>query len=273
MKVVRDLIGGHQPMPIDIHYNGDIAADGTTLRYKGSLCKFMDFSGYVTNGTGYVTWGGETTAYENLCGILEESSGTSGQYLPNNATYGLTTKKMTPIFSSTVIKAEYARTDPSGTAITDTGASGTASTTFTPAALTTADKMNGGWIYMVTGANAGSLRYVLNDDATDLTFATAMDNASVSADTFLVIQPAVGMRQVDFDAHLVNIKSETDSGSNPNFIIGLRTTITAPGIGETALARDVHDGLTIANARFFHEFIIGGNALGIGNAYNFGLFA
>jgi hypothetical protein len=273
MRAVRDLIGGHQPMPIDIHYNGDIAADGTTLRYKGSLCKFMDFEGYRTNGTGYVTWGGETTASENLCGILEESSGTSGQYLPNNATYGLTTKKMTPIFSSTVIKAEYARTDPSGTATTDTTATATASTTFTPETLTTADKMNGGWIYMVTGNNAGALRYILNDSATALTFATAMNYATIASDTFLVIQPAVGMRQVDFDAHFVNIKSDTDSAANLNYIIGLRTTITAPGIGEVALARDVHDGLTIANARFFHEFIIGGNAVGIGNAYNFGLFA
>jgi hypothetical protein len=273
MRAVRDLIGGHQPMPIDIHYNGDADIDSTTKRYKGSLCKFMDFVGDVDHGTGFVTWAAETTVYENICGILEEEQGTTGNYLPDNATYGLVTKKMTPIFASTVIKAEYARTDPSGTAITDTTATGTASTTFTPETLTGADKLTGAWIYMVAGNNAGCLRYILNDSATALTFATAMPYATIASDTFLVIQPAVGLRAFDFDAHLVNILSDTDSAQNVNYVIGLRTTITAPGIGETALARDVHDGLTIANARFFHEFIIPGGIGGIGNAYSGGKFS
>ncbi len=255
MRVIHDLIGGHRPMPIPIHYNGSAGADCVTVRYKGSLCKFMDFTGDVDHGTGFVTWAGETTAYENMCGILEETTALTGNYLPDDGTYGLVTKKMTPIFDSTVIKAEYARYDSSGTAITDTTATATASTTFTPQTLTTADKLTGAWIYMVTGAAAGELHYVVEDGATDLTFSTALGSAVVSGDTFLVIQPAVGLRQVDFDAHLVHILSETDSAANLNYIIGLRTTIAAPGIAETALDFALHDGLTIPNARFYHEFI------------------
>jgi hypothetical protein len=274
MRVVRDLIGGNKPAPIDIHYNGDADIDSTTLRYRGSLCKFMDFTGDVDHGTNFVTWAEDATTNENIAGILEEEQPITGNYLPDDASFGLVTRKMTPVFSSTVIEAEYAQADPAGTAIYDTGASAAAaSTTFTPASLTTADKGIGAWIWMINGAAAGELHYVIDDDATDLTLATAMVNAVVAADDFLFIQPAVGLRQVDFDAHLVNIKSETDSAANLDYIIGLRTLISAPGWPKQPLARDSHDGLVIANAKFFHEFIIPGGVAGIGNAYAGGKFS
>ena len=43
MQVVRDLAGGSKPSPIEVFYNGEDDADATTLRYKGSLCKLMDW--------------------------------------------------------------------------------------------------------------------------------------------------------------------------------------------------------------------------------------
>jgi hypothetical protein len=100
-----------------------------------------------------------------------------------------------------------------------------------------------------------------------------MTNAVVTADDFLFIKPAVGMQQLDFDAHYVHIVSETDSAASLDYIIGLRTLISAPGISKQPLDRAKHDGLVIANARFFHEFIIPGGIAGIGNAYAGGRFA
>ena len=89
MRVVRDLIGGSRPPTIDIHYNGDVDIDSTTKRYKGSLCKFMDFTGDVDHGTNFVTWAGDATASENIAGVLEEEQPVTGNYLPDDASYAM----------------------------------------------------------------------------------------------------------------------------------------------------------------------------------------
>jgi len=273
MRVVRDLIGGSKPAPIDIFYNGDCDIDSTTLRYKGSLCKFMDYTGDIDHGNGFVTWYGDATAGENICGVLEEEQPVTGNYLPDDTTYGMVRRKMTPIFPSTVLEAEYARKDPSGTDIYDTGATASAAGTTFTIAITTADTLIGGWIYMLNGAAAGELHYVTDNDTTYATVATAFTNAVVATDDFLVIKKATGLLKVEFDAHFVNLLSEIDDNANTDFIIGLNTFISAPGTPKQFLDRDKHDGLVIPNARFYHEFIIGGGASGVGNAYAFGQYA
>lgn len=254
MKVVRDLIGGTKPSPIEVPYNGSLAADSVTKRYKGSLTKVMDFDD-IDNGV-FHTFAGLATEMENFSGILEEEQGVTGNYLPNDASYGMKLRKITPCFPSTIIRAEYVQADAAGAANYDTGASGSAaSSTFTPAALTTADFMLGGWIYMINGSAAGELHYITDDDATDLTFATALTNAVVSADDFLVIERP-NCRLLDFNATFTGIKSETDSGSKGNAVVGINAYISAPGIPFQKLDRDKHDGLVISNARFYHDFTI-----------------
>lgn len=274
MRVVKDLIGGSKPPAIEIPYNGDAASDSTTLRYKGSLVKFMDFTNAITNGACYATWAGETTSMEDVIGILEEEQPITGNYLPNDASYQTTLRKVTPIFPSTLIEAEYGQTDPSGTAITDSAgvvALGTP-TTFT-VTIGTADTFIGGWIYIVAGAAAGQLRFVLNNSTTVATTATAFTAAVATGDTYLAINPDVGLVRIDLDAHYVNILSEISDTSRSEYVIGMGTYISAPGIPLQRLRRSLHDGITVANARFYHRFIIPGSALGIGNGFAFSLFA
>ena len=254
MKVIRDLIGGAKPSAIEVPYNGTLAADSTDVRYKGSLAKIMDFDD-IDHGV-FHTFAGLATEMENFSGILEEEQGASGNYLPDDAAYGMQNRKITPCFPSTIIRGEYSQKDAAGTNNTDTGASGSAaSTTFTPAAATTADFMNGAWIYMLDGSAAGELHYILNDDATDFTFATALVGAVASGDTFLVIEKAA-CRLLDFDATFTGLKSETDSGAKGNAVVGVMNFISAPGIPFQKLDRNKHDGLVIGNAKFFHDFTI-----------------
>lgn len=257
MKIVKDLIGGNKPEPVLIHYNGDLAADSTTRRYAGSFVKRMDIND-VDHGWFY-TFGGLTTAMENVVGILAEDQTTSGNYLPDDASYGMNTKYMYPIFPSTVLRGEYGRTDAAGTANTDTGASATAgSTTFTAATTGTADYIIGGWIYMVTGDAAGELHYVTNDDGSGaVTVATAFASAVDTTDTFLFIAPSAS----DFfriNATYTGFLSEIDTDACQHYFLGLMHYITAPGIALQPLDRDKHDGLVIANARFFHDVIFTG---------------
>jgi len=254
MKVIRDLLGGAKPSAIEVPYNGSLAADSVTLRYKGSLAKIMDFDD-IDHGV-FHTFAGLATEMENFSGILEEEQGTTGNYLPDDAAYGMQNRKITPCFPSTLIRGEYAQADAAGTTSVDTGATCSAgSATFTPAAATTADFMNGAWIYMVDGSAAGELHYIINDDATDFTFATAMTSAVASGDTFLVIEKAA-CRLLDFDATFTGLKSETDSGAKPNAVVGVMNYISAPGVPFQKLDRDKHDGLVIANAKFYHDFTI-----------------
>lgn len=258
MDIVRDLLtGGQCPPPIEIHYNGDLAADSTTKRYAGSLVKIVDIND-VDHGIFY-TFGGLSTALENIAGILAEEQGTSGNYLPDDDDYGMQVRKMYPLFPSSVIRAEYGQTDAAGTDSTDTGASGSAgSTTFTAGSGGTADYLIGGWIYMVDGSNAGYLHYVKNDDGSGaITLTTALVNAVSSGDKFLFINPAPA-RGVDFNATYTGLKSEIDSDNWHMTIQGIMTYIKAPGVALQRLDRDKHDGLKIDNARFYHDFVFTG---------------
>jgi len=259
MKVVKDLIGGSKPQPIELLYNGTLDDDSTTLRYKGSLVKVMDVDD-VDVGK-FCTFAGLATAMENIIGILAEDQPTSGNYVPNDAAYGPTYKKIVPIFPSTIIEAEYSQKDSAGADNTDTGASASAaSSTFTCASLTSNDTWIGGWIYFVTGSAAGELHYVLDNEASGntMTFATAMTNAAIAGDTFLAIRPPMTV-VVDFDGTYSDLKSEVTDSSAVDVITGLSTWISAPGIGKTKLSRDTHDGLKISNAKFYHQFTLPGN--------------
>jgi hypothetical protein len=254
MEIVRDLLGGAgKPPALELPYNGDLAADSTTTRHKGSLVKLMDFDD-VDHGA-FLTFAGLATAMENVFGILEEEHGTSGNYLPDDAAYGVQRRKITPIFPSSVIRAEYVQADRLSAANYDTGATGTAASTTLTITITTADYMIGGWVYFLTGANAGYLHYITNNDTTTATFATALNYNVVSGDTFLVISPPCE-RLIDFNATFTDIKSEIDDGSRANVIVGLDHYVTAKGIGLTKLDRNHHDGVKIANARFYHDFLI-----------------
>jgi hypothetical protein len=257
MEPVKDLIGGNKPEPILIHYNGDLAVSSVTKRYAGSFVKLMDIDD-ADNGW-FFTFGGLATALENTVGILAEDQPITGNYLPNNATLGMGTKLMYPIFPSTVIRAEYARADKAGTANTDTGATCAAgSAAFTAAATGTADYTIGGWIYMVTGAAAGELHYVLDDDgAGAVTLATAMTNAVVAADTFLFIWPSC-TNHVRWDGTYSGLMSEIDSSACVKNIQGFMHYITSPGVPLQPLSRDLHDGLVVTDARFFHDFVYTG---------------
>ena len=259
MKVVKDLIGGSKPQPIELLYNGTLGDDSTTIRYKGSLAKVMDFDD-VDVGK-FCTFAGLATPMENVIGILAEEQPATGNYTLDDAAYGCNYKKIVPIFPSTVIEAEYSQKDAAGTANTDTAATASAaSATFTCASLTSNDTWIGGWIYFLTGSAAGELHYVEDNEASGntMTFSTAMANAVTSGNTFLAIRPPMTV-VVDIDATYTGLKSEVTDTSAVNVITGLSTWISAPGIGKTKLSRDVHDGLVISNAKFYHQFTIPGN--------------
>ena len=126
MKVIFDLLSGSKPAPIPLWYNGDLATDSTTKRYKGSLVKMMDYDD-VDHGK-FFTFAGLSTAMENVSGILEEEQDTSGNYLPDDGTKSVRYRKITPLFPSSVIEAEYAAADAAGTANTATRPSSAACT-------------------------------------------------------------------------------------------------------------------------------------------------
>jgi len=258
MKVVKDLIGGSKPQPIELPYNGDVGVDSVTKRYAGSLAKVMDAAD-IDKGV-FCTFAGEATAMLNVVGILEEEQGLTGNYVFDDATYGFRYRKITPVSPFTAIEAEYSQADAAGTNNTDTGASGSAAATTLAAGVTvTQYTMSGGWIYFLTGANAGYLHYVTTDGGSDdLTLSTALANAVISSDTLLCIRPPMAA-VVDFDATYTSIKSELATASNIDVILGLSTWISAPGIAKTKLARDVHDGCKIVNAKFYHQFTLPGS--------------
>lgn len=257
MQVIKDLIGGNKPEPVLIHYNGDLAADSTTRRYAGSFVKRMDIND-VDHGYFY-TFGGLATAMENTVGILAEDQGTSGNYLPDDATYGMATKLMYPIYPSTILRGEYGQTDAAGADNTDTGATGTAgSTTFTAAATGTADRIIGGWIYMVTGDNAGYLHYVTDDDGSGaVTLATALANDVAAGDTFLFIAPS-SSPYFRINATYTGFHSEIDDSACQSYFLGIMHYISSPGVALQPLDRDKHDGKQVNNARFYHDVVFTG---------------
>lgn len=266
MFAVRDLLGGGRPSPIELPYNGDLASDSTTKRYRGSLVKIIDFDD-VDHGV-FCTFAGLSTAGENLIGILAEEHGTSGNYLLDDATYGYQTRKITPIFPSTIVRAEYSQNDKAGTSNLDTGATASASSATFTIAITTVDYMIGGWIYFTNGSNANYLHYITNNTTLLATFATATAAAVASADDFIVVCPPM-TRLVDFDATYSGLKSDIDDGNRADKVLGLMHYIEDVGIPFQRLDRDKHDGLKLVNPRFYHDFTIPSAAAG-GNAWIMG---
>ncbi len=252
MKVIRDMISGNvTPVPLDIWYNGSLAVDCVTKRYKGSLVKFMDYDD-IDHGR-FATFAGLTTEMESLCGILEEETPTSDNYLPDATTYGVRYRKITPIFPSSIIEAEYSQYDAAGTAnVVGSGITGTAAASALAATCTT-DTLIGGWFYFVTGACAGFLVYVTDNSTSAVTLASALPAAVVTTDDALVICPP-NVRLVDFDATFTGLKSSLTDGGN--YVVGISTWIDAPGIAKTKLDRELHSGLIITGARFYHQFVI-----------------
>ena len=260
---VKDLAGGPKPSPIDLYYNGEDAADSTTLRYKGSLVKIADGN----NAAGrFLTWAGTATLYENLFGILEEEQGTSGNYMPSDTLYGMVTKKITPLLPTTIVRGEYARTDPAGGTIFDTGATASAAaTTFTVTMTAGAADLAGGWIWCYNGANAGYLHYVEQNTTTAATFGTATVGAVASGNEFLVIQPPQCF-WMKMDDHEVNLESSVLLSERTLPVVGLMHYLSDDGIPFQKLDRAKHDGLKLNNPRFYHDFVIGGSA-SIGNVW------
>ena len=253
MKVIRDMLTGFSPVPFDIMYNGDLAVDSVTVRYKGSLCKMMDYDD-IDHGR-FVTFAGLTTEMENVCGILEEEQGITGNYLPDDADYGMGYRKMTPIFPSTIVEAEYSQADAAGTSNLATSITGSAAGTSLAATITTADVLIGGWIYITNGSCAGFLSYITDNSTSAITIADALPAALVAGDDVIIICPP-NARKVDIDATFTGIKSVYDDNSWGNYIVGISTWIDAPGIAKTKLSRDIHSGLVIDGARFYHQFVI-----------------
>jgi len=241
---------------MDLPYNGDLTVDSVTTRYKGSLVKLMDFND-IDDGC-FLTFAGLATVMENIFGILEEEQPTSGNYLPNDATYGVTRRKITPILPSTVIRAEYVQADAAGAANYDTTATCAAGSEQHTIAITTIDTMIGGWIYYLNGANANYLHYIDDSETTYAELATAATYAVAAADDWLVIE-APNARRVDFNATYTDIKSEIDDNVKADAIVGLDHWVTAPGLAMTKLDRNQHDHLYIPNARFYHDFCLVSN--------------
>jgi hypothetical protein len=261
MQVVRDLFHGFAPIPLDMYFHTDGAGAGGTVGYKGQLCKVPDGDD-VDEGV-FVHPSTTATALENLVGILNEDVAAATTYTLDGTDGNPVRKKIIPITNSTLIRAEYGRTDAAGTATTDTGASGSAaSQTWTPNSITTADLLIGGWIYFLTGSNAGYLHHVQDNGTTNVTLTTALTYATVSADTFLVIQPPM-CRIMDFNATYTGINSEVDDGATTDVVCGLDHWIEAPGHPMQKLDLSIHDGLNVGiYAKFYHDFTIPSAAAG-----------
>ncbi len=251
MKVIYDLTAGGCPPPVDLLYNGDLAVDSVTKRYKGSLVKMMTTADF-DHGR-FFTFAGLATEADNIAGILEEEQGITGNYLLDNGTYSAGYRKITPVFASSVIEAEYSPKDAAGTANTDTSATGSAaSATLTITGIE--DKMIGGWVYFLTGANAGFLHYVTDHTSTtSCTLSPVLNFAVASADTFLVIQPPC-TDLVHYDATFTGLLSEINTSALHHTVNGLSSWIEAAGIGKTKLDFAKHKGLKVTGAKFYHQF-------------------
>lgn len=257
MKVIFDLIaGGGEIAPIDLLYNGDLDVDSVTKRYRGSLVKMMDFDN-VDHGK-FLTFAGVATAMENVVGILEEEQGITGNYLPDNGTYSAGYRKITPIFPSSVIEAEYAPKDAAGTANTDTAATGSAASANLTVTVSD-DEPIGGWVYFVTGANAGFLHYITDTTSTtSATLSPVLNFAVASGDTFLYIAPPM-TNYLLFDATYTGLDSEIAVAARPTPVNGLSTWIEAPSIAKTKLDFAKHKGLKVTGAKFYHQFTMAGS--------------
>ena len=256
MRIIRDMCSGIVPAPFDVIYNTNCDGSGTTARYKGSLVKAQDHNDEDLGR--FFTHAGETTAMENVCGILEEDVAVSATYVLNVASGSgnWVRKMMSPVLPSTILEAEYMQTDEAGADNRDTAYVGAAAaTSLTIPSCGTADILIGGWIYFLTGSNANYLHYIRdNNNTTGATLRTALVNAVATGDYCLVILPPLAIF-VDFNATYTGIKSECVEASTTDEICGIETFISAPGIAKRKLAQDL-DGLKISNARFFHQFTV-----------------
>ncbi len=260
MKVIRSLYGSGSPPVLELPYNGEDDADATELRYRGSLVKLTD----VDNSAGvFLTGANETTALENIFGILEEEQGTSGNYLPGDASYGMQRRKITPLLPGMIIEAEYARTDRAGTANTDTNVTGTsgANTLTAGDSITLAPPLIGGWVFFINGANANYLYYISAADtsAETLTTATALKGTVAATDDFLFIQPANDYLFA-IDATYTGLISDIDTGNRSMACQGIDHYVQGTNLAKTKLDRDVHDGLYIPGAKFWHQMAFIGTA-------------
>lgn len=267
MWISRNLGGGPLPAPIELYYNGTDDADSNTLRYKGSLVKRSAWDNVEGGFMTHTAVSTDDTAYENMFGILaeEQEASATTNYLPNDASFGMRTRKIHPLIPTSIVRGEYSRFDPAGNDNTDTNGTANAAGTAFTITVTTADYLNGGWLYFTNGDNANKLHYITNATTTVITFATATTGAVVAADNFICVQ-AVNTLWMDFCAHDVTLVSEVADTSLTVPVFGLMTYISAPGIPHQRLDRNKHDGLIIANARFYHDFLIGGSAT-LGNIW------
>lgn len=252
-----DLCGA-EPIVKDLIFNEELASNGDTKVYDGAFVKLMDYDD-VDHGR-FITLMDNATIYENQIGIIcEEVAATGDTYLPDAAAAtGTYARKKILVNPLAVYLVEYARKDRAGTACTDTGLAIAAATTVSTTSpnLGAADAQNGGWFYMLDGADAGYLHYIL-DSANSTTaglavLRTATTNAIVAADTFLSIERAFEYA-FDLNATYTDFKSEMIVGSRDDRLKGIDHWIQAPGIPFQKLHASKHDGLKIDGARFFHE--------------------
>ncbi len=260
MYVIKDLTGGPKPEAMEMFYNGTVAADSVTKRYKGSLVKVMD---HDTAAGRQLTWAGGTTLYESLFGILEEEQGITGNYEMNDADFGARTRMVMPVLPSTMVRAEYAQNDSAGSDMTYTGgtiSAGGKTFTTTATEIDANDLLIGGWMYFINGANAGYLHYIIDAaTTTDIVFSTAVVNSVVGADNqIVVLSPHTYKMQLD--DHEVNIVSNPNATDQTFPMVGIKTWFTDMSNGLTMLKRSEHDGLKLKNPRFYHDFMFGGKS-------------
>ena len=262
MWITRDLVGGQKPSPIELYYCTNKDSSTSTKRYKGSLVKLTNFDNSDGN---FFTWCGETTVYENTFGILMEEilATASGDVLPNHTTASMTRRKIRPILPSSVCRAEYSRNDPAGNSNVDVNISGSAAAIVLVDADTIANAYSevGGWFYFIDGANANYLHYIESHTTSTekFTLGTALTGAVTTSDEFLYIAPAA-CTYLMMDAQEVTLVSEKTIANRTMPVMGLMNYITDIGIPHQPLDRAKHDGLKLVNPRFYHDFILIGNA-------------
>jgi len=261
MRFFYDMAGA-EPIIKDLIFNEELAADGDTKVYDGALVKLTDYDD-IDNGK-FICLADNATVGENVIGIICEEVAASGDtYLPvTAAATGTFARKKVLVNPNAVYLAEYVQKDRAGTDNRDTGfvfaAAGTASTTSPD--VDTADTLNGGWIYLLTGSNAGYLHYILDSaDATTNGIAvlrTAMVNAVAVGDYCLIVEPAFA-HYFEMNATYTDLKSEARASVKTDPFKGIDFWIKAPGIPFQKLDATKHDGAKIEGARLYHELKIG----------------
>ena len=249
----RDLTGA-DPILMDLPFNHAIGADGDTITYKGAFCRIHDGSDINTGVTVVVPDG---TVNQNFVGIVwEEVAATGETYLMNTAAVtGTWTRKKVLVNPHASYLVEYVQKDVDGSTETDTGYVIAASdtTTTTVAGTMTNDYLIGAWLYFVDGSNASYLHNILDNTTTQISvLRTAVTNAVAVGDAMVIVMPPMRWWW-DLTATYTAFKSESITASLTNKFQGIDYWMTATGWPLQKLNPANHDGLKIANARFFHE--------------------